>query len=131
MKKFYDNYDALDSFVNCDMDWEDRKEAEKLIKQDLDKLSKLENLEEELGCPLDIFVSIMLGKIDEIVINYAGACGYEPLYEELTLAKVDGIIDGYIHNCLCIDTNMCEVPVKDYHKNWWLRGEKDEAEKTN
>ena len=113
-----------EKWVQCN-GYYNKKQAERLT-QITHKLGKLENLAEELGCPLDIFVSIMLGKIDEIVINYADACGYEPLYEELTLAKVDGIIDGCIHNCLCIDTNMCEVPLKDYHKNWWLKGEKDE-----
>ncbi len=92
----------------------------------INKLGKLEDLEEELGCPLDIFVNIMLGKITEVVINYSDAAGYDSLYEELVRTEVSGIIESYNYpNCLCLETNLCDVPIKDYHKNWWLKGEKD------
>lgn len=52
MSRYKDSHDALDSLVNYYVDCEDRKEAEKLIKQDLDKLEKIENLEEELNIDL-------------------------------------------------------------------------------
>ena len=52
MSRYKDSHDALDALVNYYVDCEDRKEAEKLIKQDLDKLSKLENFEEELNIDL-------------------------------------------------------------------------------
>lgn len=89
-------------------------------------IEKYWNLEEKLGCPLEVIVNILLGKRPEIVVNYADACGYEPLYEQLTETTADAIIDGCYHNCLCIETNLCEIPIKDYHKNWWLKGEKDD-----
>lgn len=89
------------------------------------KLGKLEDLEEQLGCPLEVFVNIMLGKITEIVVNYSDAAGYDSLYEELTLACVSGIIESINYpGFLCLETNLCEVPIKDYQKNWWLKGEK-------
>ena len=91
----------------------------------VDKLGRLEDLEEKLGCPLEVFVGIMLGKITEIVVNYGDAGGYEPLYEELTTTNVSGIIESYEHpSCLCLETNLCDVPINDYGKNWWLKGER-------
>ena len=42
MSNYIDSYDALDALVNCYVESDNRKEAEKLIKQDLDKLEKLE-----------------------------------------------------------------------------------------
>lgn len=93
----------------------------------VDKLGRLEDIEEQLGCPLEVFINIMLGKIKEIVVNYSDAAGYYSLYEELTTAYVSGIIESYEHvGCLCLETNLCDVPIKDYQKNWWLKGEKDE-----
>lgn len=105
-----------------------KKKTTHLLTKIVHKLGALEDLQEELGCPLDIFVNIMLGKITEIVVNYGDAGGYEPLYEELTTAYVSGIIESYEHvGCLCLETNLCDVPIKDYGKNWWLKGEKDNA----
>lgn len=93
----------------------------------IQKLGKLEDLEEELGCPLDIFINIMLGKITEIVVNYSDAAGYDSLYEEFTIAYVSGIIESYEHpGCLCLETNLCDMSISDYGKNWWLKGEKNE-----
>ena len=80
----------------------------------VDKLGRLEDLQEELGCPLEVFINIMLGKITEIVVNYSDAGGYEPLYEELTTADVNGIIESF--KGLSIETNLCDVPIKDYQK---------------
>lgn len=97
------------------------------VNKAIEKLGKLEDIEEELGCPLEAFVGIMLGKITEIVVNYGDAGGYEPLYEELTIANVSGIIESYEHpSRLCLETNLCDVPINDYGKNWWLKGERDE-----
>lgn len=104
-------------YVNC-------KDEFWFYKEIKSKLGRLEDLEEELGCPLEVFVGIMLGKITEIVVNYSDAAGYEPLYEELTIAYVSGIIESYEHRCLCVETNLCDVPIKDYQKNWWLKGER-------
>lgn len=101
-----------------------KKNAQRLTKIQ-HKLGKLEDIEEEIGCPLDIFMDITLGKITEIIVNYSDAAGYDSLYEELTIAYVSGIIESYEYpGCLCIETNLCDVPIKDYKKTWWLKGDK-------
>ena len=113
MNIYKDSYDALDSLVNCYADYYDRKEAEKLIKQDLDKLEKFKNLKEELGCPLEVVIKPLLegGIIDNdgygvqlngLAINGDGS---------LSLTAVNG--DHY--------------DLKDYQKTWWLKGENNET----
>lgn len=110
-------------WIQC-IGYYNKKNAQRLT-EITHKLGKLEDLEEEIGCPLDIFMNITLGKITEIIVNYSDAGGYDSLYEELTLAKVSGIIESYEHiGCLCLETNLCDVPIKDYKKTWWLKGER-------
>lgn len=87
------------------------------------KLSNLEDLEDELGCPLEITLKIMLGKIDTIIVNY-GEGGYGSPYTEYATAYVDGLIDNNYklqENRWFIETNICEIPLKDYKVNWWLK----------
>lgn len=86
------------------------------------KLGKLEDLAEELGCSLEVFVGIMLKKIDKIVVNYGDAEGYKPLYCEYTETIVSGIIE--VNDKLFVETNLCDIPLNDYGKEWWLKGEK-------
>lgn len=98
MNKFKDSYDALDSLVNCYADYYDRKEAEELIKQDLDKLGKIKNLKEELGINIiDLLEDFkkeyeskkdVLKKHPEITLDYmcyvvGNGISYRKLSEEL------------------------------------------------
>lgn len=93
----------------------------------LNKLGRLEDLEEELGCPLEVVVKIMLGKIDEIVVNYSDSGGYATPYCEYTRAFVDGIYLEY-NDKWVIDTQLCTIPIEDYHKEWWQKGEVNEED---
>lgn len=102
------------------------------------KLGRLEDLEEELGCPLEVvFEALKNG----IIINEEGYINsaYEnekfdkeedSYYNSLNLYKSD---NGYFFE----DTNSpygdlncgiigCNVALKDYQKTWWLKGEKYE-----
>lgn len=91
----------------------------------INKLGRLEDLEKELGCPLEIVVKIMLGKIDEIVVNYSDSGGYATPYCEYTKAFVYGIYLEY-NNEWVIGTQLCTIPIKDYGKTWFLEGEIDD-----
>lgn len=91
----------------------------------LNKLGKLEDLEDELGCPLEIVSKILLAKIDEIIVNY-GDGGYGSPYTEYIPASVSNNIYHDIRKGIVIETNICEIPLKDYGVNWWLKGEKSE-----
>ena len=88
------------------------------------KLGKLEDLEDEFGCPLEIVSKIMLAKIDEIIVNYSDG-GYGSPYTESITASVSNIYHD-IRKGIVIETNICEIPLKDYGVNWWLKGDKSE-----
>lgn len=104
----------------------------------VEKLGRLEDLEEELECRLEVvFEALKNG----IIINEEGYVNsaYEnekfnkeedSYYDSLNLYKTD---NGYFFE----DTDSpygdlecgiigCNVALKDYQKTWWLKGEKDE-----
>lgn len=110
--------DDLNSYVGAYAN--DPPEKTQQIVKDLNTVAKLRK---ELGCPLEIFIKIMLKKIKEIIVNYGDAGGYEPLYYEYTKACVDGIIEQ--NDKFFIETNLCGVPIEDYKKNWWLPSDKE------
>jgi len=78
------------------------------------KLIKLENLDEQLGCPLEVVFKalkdgIFIENIYGEIINFKCRLAYKN--EEL--GWYFNIINGY-------------VMVKDYKKTWWLRKDKSE-----
>ena len=89
----------------------------------LQHLERIKDLEDELGCPLEILLKIMLGKIDKIIVNY-GDGGYGSPYPEYASAYVSGLIDNKFKlngNRWFIETNICDIPLKDYKINWWSK----------
>lgn len=78
------------------------------------KLGKLEDLEDELGCPLEVvFKAFKEGvyKKDENIIF------------EATLR----IYNGEAYLCQPYDDRLLhKVLLKDYGKTWWLKGERNE-----
>lgn len=99
------------------------------------KLGKLEDLEEQLGCPLDVFLGLATHKITEIYIEYDDFSGiYASPYcfdEDVVVAYVAGIYDNNEIDGLCnpewkIETNMGTFPLSDYKKHLWLRKDKSE-----
>lgn len=88
-------------------------------KQCVNKLGKLEDLEQDLCCPLEIVLKIMLRKIDEIIVNY-GDGGYGSPYTEYITANTSNIYYD-IRKGLVIETNICDIPIKDYKVNWFLK----------
>ena len=88
----------------------------------MNKLGKLEDLEDKLGCPLEIVSKILLAELDEIIVNY-GDGGYGSPYTEYITANVTSNIYHDIIKGIVIETNICEIPLKDYGVNWWLKGD--------
>lgn len=78
----------------------------------IQKLGKLEDLEEELGCPLEVLIKPLLegGIIDND--------GYGVQLNGLTI-NGDGSLS-------LTAINGDHYDLKDYQKTWWLKGEKDE-----
>jgi len=79
----------------------------------IEKLGKLEDLEEELGCPLEVVFKALkdgIYKKDEDILF------------EATLR----IHNNEIYLCQPYDDKLLhKVLVKDYQKTWWLKGEKE------
>jgi len=84
------------------------------------KLGKLEDLEEELGCPLDVREQAL--KQDEI------------FYIEKNQNKMIRVVAmncGYINNGECVLNCLANgiwfcLPTKDYKNTWWLKETKEE-----
>lgn len=77
------------------------------------KLGKLEDLEEELGCPLEVLVKALIeGVYYEDTDNYMI---YLPVFLDFNLD------DNYI--LYYVDEKLL---TKDYKKTWWLRKDKSE-----
>ena len=80
----------------------------------LDKLGKLEDLEDELGCPLEVLSEISKNGFYE---HY----GYIPPYH---ISR----IDIFKREIMYYDeeTNYFTVKLKDYKKTWWLKEDRSE-----
>ena len=115
IKNSYCEYLPKDPYF-LDLIGADRKNLEDTYDAELsllvDKLGKLEDLEEELGCPLEVLIKPLLeggiiendgygAQLNGLAINGDGS---------LSLTAING--DHY--------------DLKDYQKTWWLKGEKDE-----
>lgn len=87
------------------------------------KLKKLEDLEEELGCPLDVFVKLhkqmkfyRLNALNEII-----ECEIDnPNDDEVYHIQADGIIFNQY------DYGWQFYSFEDYKKTWWLKKDKSE-----
>ena len=128
-KKNIDGYDLVRNGEIYYVWWND------MTKKVVYKLGNFEDLEEELGCPLEVLIkgvinSNKLGEnchwITPIIINYNGK-----LIEGFEMKIVDG---EYIEVCVdgidyknCYDIETMTLLIKDYKKTWWLKGEKDES----
>ena len=85
------------------------------VEKELEELSKYKNLEQELGCPLEVvFKAITKGIYYEDITNRM-RYNFVDLHQNL-----DGIFTMY---CDDIEEHfLC----KNYKKTWWLRDDKSE-----
>lgn len=110
-----------DSLENYKVRRYGREEWEKSVQKVINKLGKLEDIEEELGCPLEV----VFRALNE---------GIHIQTEFLNIAIKYFILKPRLYfsndfKCYCLETgygaNMFKL--KDYQKTWWLKGEKDET----
>ncbi len=98
------------------------------------KLGKLEDLEDELGCPLEIVLNLIKNsnKLDEhyhtqdIWFEYEGQVIYGSF---LRLGFEDNKFVFYVEANLpnsIYDIETTILYVKDYKKTWWLKEDKSE-----
>lgn len=99
------------------------------------KLGKLEDLEEELGCPLEIVVEAIKKGI--VVKPYEDEYGDITLWNsrketelDITVSKLNFeepellFFDNWVFSCSSGCYRGC-VKLKDYKKTWWLPSDKE------
>ena len=86
------------------------------------KLGKLEDLEDELGCPLEVVFKALesfycpeLEKNKKLYSYYVYGFDDCELFVYLSYSKYDYDNDEEI-----------KIPIKDYGVNWWLKGDRSE-----
>lgn len=96
--------DSLENYKvkNNNRDWETS------LQNCINKLGKLEDLEEQLGCPLEVVFKALE---EGIIIN-------NTLEKSPSLLKLNSI------NKWCFEMRAEIYFLSDYQKTWWLKGEK-------
>jgi hypothetical protein len=101
------------------------KEEYSTIDNSIQKLGKLEDLEEQIGCPIEIFLKLALKEINEIYVEYDD--GWDNgLYQANVYNIYDKSSEWSDKSDWTIETNITEFKVNDYKKTWWLREDKSE-----
>ena len=84
------------------------------IEEIVDKLGKLEDIEEQLGCPLDVLVKILL---------------YPKIRTRFGIREIDKI-DYYVEDdnrgLMIYFKNGTFDKVSNYKKTWWLKEDRSE-----
>lgn len=80
------------------------------------KLGELEDLEEQLGCPIEKLIEFSR---QETVYTIYGTHTNEIVIVDLNLCRIHISINGDINNSYCLY-------FKDYKKTWWLKWDKSE-----
>lgn len=111
-----------DSLENYKVRRYGREEWETSVQKVINKLGKLEDIEEELGCPLVVvFKALKEGIVYEKENKYV-------LIPNLIFAQLlNEDVDDYhfINYDLPNLENNLIVKLSDYQKTWWLKGEKE------
>ena len=79
----------------------------------LNKLGRLEDLEEEIGCPLDVYIKLITKKVMTIYDNSGEMC-------------MVSNIDGNIINIFKKFKGNYTLKVNRYKEDWFLREDKSE-----
>ena len=81
----------------------------------IDKLGKLEDLEEKLGCPLEVLSSIYNNGF------YVDILDYVPPYRIYRIDIFKKEITFYDEEANCFSVKLC-----NYKKTWWLKEDRSE-----
>ena len=98
-----------------------------------DKLGRLENIEEKLGCPLEV----LFGILDESKTLVIDENKVGELYEREKWKKIKSFIPySFSHTYIYCDVwyednfrgirDTLVIPIKQYKKTWWLKEDRSE-----
>lgn len=83
-----------------------------------DKLGQLEDIEDELGCPLEVVFEALK----------EGICCVDYDNQIIRVFKVPLCFNSTSKQFYWSGNNIGYPDLKDYGKTWWLKGEKNEKE---
>lgn len=83
-----------------------------IVRQALYKLGKLEDLEEQTGCPLDVYVRATIGGIWYSIAGVMKQCYVDTINGSKIIFAMKG-------------TNIW-FELSNYKKTWWLKEDKEE-----
>ena len=100
--------------------------------QIVQKLGRLEDLEEQLGCPLDIYVKIQLGLVDKVYIKWYKTTDVkwhngeaDIVQEEVTMPFTITRVDKKYFRYQAI-LGKEDMPFSNYGKEFWLKEDRSE-----
>lgn len=95
-----------------------QNENENLVKD----IEKYWELEEELGCPLEVVFKVLKNGItfEHKGVNLISNDIHLFYFNHRWILRVYAFIQGY-------GSDIFDFELKDYQKTWWLKGEKDEG----
>lgn len=104
-------YGKAEQYIDCD----DRAWVGEVI----NKLGRLEDLEEQLGCPLDVIFKVQ--KQNKLYYQFFNEL------QEWNNVKVDIRKMAIRFNWQPqLNKYACEIPLSNYKKTWWLKADKSE-----
>lgn len=88
----------------------------------IQKLGKLEDLEEQLGCPLELVLDII---VNSIPIYYKTPEGVEIKLQPMFMSNCGIKCNQWYYSCNLANSKPDEfmISFEDYQKTWWLKGE--------
>ena len=87
-----------------------------------DKLGKLEDLEEEIGCPLDVVEKLF--RQDFIYFKYLS--NVQTMKVKVIKGLSYGSNPGWYFTCIYDNVDFIYISLRDYKKTWWLKKDKSE-----
>ena len=106
-----------DSSENYKVRRKGREEWETLAQNAINKLGRLEDIEEELGCPLEVVFKAMKQGYIYVYDNHYNFDDYTKTKAKITFNN-DKFYIGFARNTRRL---------QDYQISWWLKREKDET----
>lgn len=88
----------------------------------MDKLGKLEDLEESIGCPLDVVVKLF--RQDFIYFKYLS--NVQTMKVKVIKGLSYGSNPGWYFTCIYDNVDFIYISLRDYKKTWWLKEDRSE-----
>ena len=121
LKEEVENADKMSRLTIKNGNYYCSPDSETSLKPVYDKLGKLEDIEEQLGCPLEVvFKALMNGAYLEIIGNKVS--DNDMVYHKnISINSSEIILQRTNNSCIVIHRKLT-----DYKKTWWLSETKEE-----